>query len=136
MAIDEMRLHHMFELMDEEDNGLVSKDEFLAWFTAQRIDTRANIEELAHELFHSMEESSTAVDRRVLSNSSTSAKGGEMTKREFIVAFKKFNDAPYNAGLSDDEIEDMADEFDETGDGMITWKEFFHVVKTGLEKRK
>jgi len=92
----------MLEL-DESGDGSVTRDEFMNWY-ARAVGRKIPIKELAHEMFHSLDDNNN----------------GEVTIGEF---WQKF-DVLFGVDLTLDEIGAMVNELDHNNNGTVCFDEF------------
>ena len=113
-VMTEPELRSMFAELDEDNDGHVSKNEFLTWAALQ--DSECNkegsehdsIEELAEDMFRMFDPDND----------------GEVTVEEFAECMNRFGSA-----LTVDEISDLVHELDENQDGTINVEEFSEMLK-------
>jgi Ca2+-binding EF-hand superfamily protein len=109
-----------FAIMDLDHDGRVSKHELIEW----RLRTYYG------ETERSSVESTEQLAKRLFRNIDTD-NSGDVTLVEFHEALQVFNEPPFNANLSDAEIISILKDFDEDGDGTISFEEFLKVVEAG-----
>jgi len=92
------------------------QEELLQWkLSSNQDEMNEDKEELAKHIFELIDDD----------------KSGEVSLEEFRLALLKFNEPPYNAGLSETEVLAIVRDFDSDGDGMISEEEFLKVVVEG-----
>jgi Ca2+-binding EF-hand superfamily protein len=108
-ATDES-LQAMIRLLDHNQDGHISKDEFLAFYSANIIleVDHHGLHELAREMFQQFDQDNS----------------GEITLGEFKEVLEAFN-----VGFTVDEIGDLVNELDEEDDGTIGEHEFFKLLE-------
>jgi len=109
-VMTEPELRAMFAELDEDQDGTVSKQEFLTWaaFQDAHAEKPESIEELAENMFKMFDTDD----------------GGEVTVEEFADCMKRFGSA-----LTVDEISELVHELDENQDGTINVEEFAEMLK-------
>jgi Ca2+-binding EF-hand superfamily protein len=111
LSLDEYGLQKLFIIIDSDGSGTCSKDELLAWRLEKFYED--NPEEMAKNLYLMFV--GTVED--------------DITVQQFKEVLLSFNDPPYDAKLSKEEVHMIVDEFDEDGSGYITFEEFLHAIK-------
>jgi len=107
------------KILDEDNNGTISRDEFVAWQTLNlsKSNDDLSVEELVDQLFE-------------IFDSDNDGEGGDgvITVQEFRDGLNRFN-----AGLSDEEVAMLLQELDEDGSGTIEKKEFKEMLEKYAE---
>jgi Ca2+-binding EF-hand superfamily protein len=107
----EESLQAMMELLDRNQDGHISKDEFVAFYSTNvvlEVDNHHGLHDLAKHMFEQFDQDGS----------------GEITMGEF----KQVVDA-FNVGFTIDEIGDLVNELDEQDNGTITEHEFLELLK-------
>jgi calmodulin len=97
----------MFATLDADNNGSVSRDEFIEWYANNNRGKETNMREMAHELF-------TVFDKDG---------SGSIDISELIECMQGLNH-----GLSYEDVVQLAKELDENGDGQISMSEFEAII--------
>ena len=105
-------LQRIVQLLDKNQDGHISKDEFISFYQANIIfhghGDHHSLHHLAHEMFHQFDQDGS----------------GEITMGEF----KSLLDA-FNVGFTVDEIGDLVNELDEQDNGTIGEHEFLELLE-------
>jgi Ca2+-binding EF-hand superfamily protein len=106
-------MKEMFIKLDADNSGSVSLNELIDWKLSQEVEDKlGDMKELAKEIFSMFDDDGS----------------GEISVDEFKQALKAMN-----AGLSDSEIIEIANDLDESNDGNISLEEFEKAIEQALE---
>jgi len=98
----------MISLLDSNDDGDISKEEFIQWYSDQLQKNELDPHEIAHSMFGMFDSDGS----------------GSISIAEFKAALDAFD-----VGLSTDDVAELVKELDEDRNGFIDEEEFAHLLK-------